>query len=567
MEGSLNLAALSEYDAVLDGYGQLFEDSLREKGQTQVEFCSATSSQALVQKFNEILSDLTLNQALQKQNKETLRRYLIFRDSILMQDFELQLLARLVNGFPAGNISVILLVNSTAAARSKLSAFGKNLLQWEVETRAGERRQLAQGWQDTISGAAMDEPVLDERLAGEQVPELNESDRLDWLDPSDPTPMKEADVSKILNMPKKTAWRVPSFGFTKPSSSRQDDSTSRESSTLPVVSSPAVFPATQAQDTLAQKNQLNETVLNSPAVYPPAEIPTQRPISVAAESSSSAMDTAAASVVATSESAHPVFLPPKRGLPWWPVILLLLASASASAYLYRETLLGQAQNWTKEWLKGTPAPATAADLAASQMHAQASDAIAAAQAQVDASAALAAASSASAAASAISVASQTQSNASQAVSAASTAAAVAPASASVAPPVSSVASVSVVAPVKTVASSEKPLPPSTKASSAGVDQNWLEQISPTEWVLQLAAFDSEDEAREYKNSERAYAKARILSPLKKGTHKHYFIVVMGPFDNKAEADKFLEKNPLYARGWLRSGKSVKAQFDQSKDGR
>jgi len=118
-EGSINLAVLSQHDLVLDFYGSLFEERLRAAGEQNIEFCTSTSSEQLVQTFNDILSELTLNQATEKEKKLAPRRFLLFRDSILMQEFELQLLARLVNGFPAGNISVILLINSAGNYRKK----------------------------------------------------------------------------------------------------------------------------------------------------------------------------------------------------------------------------------------------------------------------------------------------------------------------------------------------------------------------------------------------------------------------------------------------------------------
>ena len=181
-EGTMNLAVLSQHDMVLDFYGNLFDERLRAKGETDVEFCFTTNSETLVQKFNEILSDLTLNEALEKDKKTASRRYLIFRDSILMQDFELQLLARLVNGFPASNITVILLINSAGNYRGKLEAFGKNLLQWEVETKAGEPKQ-----------------PLDDWVA--QPPELSQDD--------------VAPASKLLNVAAKPSWRIPGFGNDK----------------------------------------------------------------------------------------------------------------------------------------------------------------------------------------------------------------------------------------------------------------------------------------------------------------------------------------------------------------
>jgi septal ring-binding cell division protein DamX len=114
-----------------------------------VEFCFSADSAKLVEMFNGILSELTVSQARDKQVKSAPKRYLIFRDIMAMQEFELQLLARLVNGFPASNINVVLLVNSSASHTSKLQTFGKNLLSWEVEGEPGQVKAEApepRGW-------------------------------------------------------------------------------------------------------------------------------------------------------------------------------------------------------------------------------------------------------------------------------------------------------------------------------------------------------------------------------------------------------------------------------------
>jgi hypothetical protein len=69
---------------------------------------------------------------------------MIFPDTQGIQDFELQLLARLVNGFPASNINLILLVNQPERSyEKKLSAFGKNLLQWVLESEEPTPDQAA----------------------------------------------------------------------------------------------------------------------------------------------------------------------------------------------------------------------------------------------------------------------------------------------------------------------------------------------------------------------------------------------------------------------------------------
>jgi len=220
-EGSINLAVLSEHDMMLDYYGNLFDERLRAKGNHHVEFCTATNSERLVQKFNEMLSELTLNQALDKDKKnDAPRRYLIFRDSILMQDSELQLLARLVNGFPAGNINVILLINSAADFRHKLTAFGKNLLEWEVETQDGEAKTPLTYWAADASKTqgTQIEPTLAPFLTAVSAP--------------------GADAKELLGTVTKTSWRVPGFG--KPAEDAPETAPVSNIPTLEVSREPAL---------------------------------------------------------------------------------------------------------------------------------------------------------------------------------------------------------------------------------------------------------------------------------------------------------------------------------------
>ena len=487
-EGNLNLAVLSDHDMVLDYYGNLFEQSLKAKGETQVEFCYSTNSEKLVQKFNEILSDLTLNQALEKEEKHAPRRYLLFRDSILMQEFELQLLARLVNGFPASNISIILLINSAGSYRNKLEAFGKNLLQWEVETKAGKPKQPLQDWVAK-----------------------------DMLDPTDPTPMNDAEVSKLLNIPTKTAWRVPSFGFSKATPAQTQPESDPLDSPAPSTPQPQIPQASQAPvlQPLPREPQWQANNLPDDFSAPPEDAPL-------------------------------IIDKPKRSFPWGLMLLVLLLSTAASGLMYQDFLLSEVESFKKYLLRGTPAKATAAEQSASDIAAAASEAMARAEAQM----------AASAAAQAASVASQAASSAAEPTSEAAPVAA-APASSVTSPPVSS-------APKSLDKSdkSEKSDKTKPKVSTSASDQDWVSQLPENGYVLQLAAFDTADEIQAFKRSQSAYGQTRIMSPLKKGSDKRYFILVAGPFPGKAQAEAFMATDPLFNKGWLRSSKSLKAQFER-----
>ncbi len=490
-EGTMNLAVLSQHDMVLDYYGNLFEERLRAKGETDVEFCFTTNSETLVQKFNDILSDLTLNEALEKEKKSVSRRFLIFRDSILMQDFELQLLARLVNGFPASNITVILLINSTGNYRSKLEAFGKNLLQWEVETKAGEAKQPLEDW-----------------VAETKEPELNDI----------------APASKLLNVQAKPSWRIPGFGNDKKE---------------PVME--AVAPVV-----VATTSVLPET--SNAAAIPTLQDAQREPALLGDDSTAHAMDQAAATNV---------FEKPQRSFPWGWVLLALLLSAAAFAYMHRDELNDEIEQFKKYLLRGTPAVAmTPEDVASAEAAAKAAAEAASAAAQAQ--------SQAQAASESQDVASATSASASEAAAKEVLSAATVPATNSAALPALSVASVPA-ASTPASASAPEPTPKEAKANRSKKtdnlsDEAWVKQLTDSSYVLQLSAADTEEDILKFKNSHPIYAKTRVMSAPKKDSKKHYFILVAGPFENKTDADTYVNSHPLLSKGWLRNAKSMRNQF-------
>jgi len=487
-EGSINLAVLSQHDLVLDFYGSLFEERLRAAGEQNIEFCTSTSSEQLVQTFNDILSELTLNQATEKEKKLAPRRFLLFRDSILMQEFELQLLARLVNGFPAGNISVILLINSAGSYHKKLEAFGKNLLQWEVETKAGEPKRVLSDWvADTPEAAPASEPPV--------------------LQPMSVQDSEEA--LKQLNMPKKTSWRIPGLGRkAQPSPAPAPASATVVSGPAPAPASTPTKPQEAAPVAAFDAQTPREPVLGAPVLGVPASV--------------------AASTAQATESD--VFKRSSRKPRWGIVLFVLLMSSAVFGFMYKDMLVEEAELFKKYLLRGTPA-------------APAPEPVASAPEPVASSAAPAASDVASGAMDM------------QAI----------PASGSmVAAPVASEPLVA--APAK---EPEKKEPPKKEAQTNAAqadkvsDADWVSQLPDEGFVLQLAAFDVEEEMLTFKRSYAAYASARVMQVRKKDTNKRYFILLAGPFETKPEADRFMKSSPLLAKGWLRSVKSVKAQLTKA----
>ena len=513
-EGSINLAVLSQHDLVLDFYGNLFEERLRAAGEQNIEFCTSTSSEQLVQTFNDILSELTLNQATEKEKKLAPRRFLLFRDSILMQEFELQLLARLVNGFPAGNISVILLINSAGNYHKKLEAFGKNLLQWEVETKAGEPKRVLSDWvADTPESAPTSEPPV--------------------LQPMSAQDSEEA--LKQLNMPKKTSWRIPGLGR----KAQPAPTPAPAPASVTVVSGPAPAPAStptkpqEAAPIAAFDAQTpREPVLGTPVLGVPASV--------------------AASTAQATEAD--VFKRSASKPRWGIVLFVLLMSSAVFGFMYKDMLVEEAELFKKYLLRGTPAaPAPAPTPVASAPEPVASGAAPAAS---------------DVASAAIDMQATPASGSMVAAPVASEALVAAPTKEVISKEKEAVSkeTTSKQAPAK---EAEKKEPPKKEAQTNAAqadkvsDADWVSQLPDDGFVLQLAAFDVEEEMLTFKRSHAAYASARVMQVRKKDTNKRYFILLAGPFETKPEADRFMKSSPLLAKGWLRSVKSVKAQLTKA----
>ncbi len=513
-EGSINLAVLSQHDLVLDFYGSLFEERLRAAGEQNIEFCTSTSSEQLVQTFNDILSELTLNQATEKEKKLAPRRFLLFRDSILMQEFELQLLARLVNGFPAGNISVILLINSAGNYRKKLEAFGKNLLQWEVETKAGEPKRVLSDWvADTPESAPTSEPPV--------------------LQPMSAQDSEEA--LKQLNMPKKTSWRIPGLGR----KAQPAPTPAPAPASVTVVSGPAPAPAStptkpqEAAPIAAFDAQTpREPVLGTPVLGVPASV--------------------AASTAQATEAD--VFKRSASKPRWGIVLFVLLMSSAVFGFMYKDMLVEEAELFKKYLLRGTPAaPAPAPAPVASTPEPVASSAAPAAS---------------DVASGAIDMQATPASGSMVAAPVASEALVAAPTKEVISKEKEAVSkeTTSKQAPAK---EADKKEPPKKEAQTNAAqadkvsDADWVSQLPDDGFVLQLAAFDVEEEMLTFKRSHAVYASARVMQVRKKDTNKRYFILLAGPFETKPEADRFMKSSPLLAKGWLRSVKSVKAQLTKA----
>jgi hypothetical protein len=125
---------VSDCDALLDHYGRMLADALRKSRELAVEVYFPNSTEAVLARFNRILADLTVAEAIKPDGSSAPQRLLLVYDGKGTGLKEIQLLARLVKDFPGANTRLVLLLQSQGEdADKKIEAFGKVALRWDVE--------------------------------------------------------------------------------------------------------------------------------------------------------------------------------------------------------------------------------------------------------------------------------------------------------------------------------------------------------------------------------------------------------------------------------------------------
>ena len=463
-EGRLNLAILGDDEVALTYYGRRIFQHLREQGEQHVELWTSADSEKLVDRFNEILSELTVDQAVDKGNKAAPKRFMIFPDTQAIQEFELQLLARLVNGFPASNINLILLVNNQTSYEKKLATFGKNLLQWVLESE-------------------------------------------------DPTPSKTQRIETREDFSASQKTTAPSV------------SGSGQTFTLP----PAPLPPLDMPDpdgAPTKASSLAATEANPELVDPIEPVMGEEVPSGTTLSGEELAKEWADSAAAAKRSTKIVAI----------LLVAILGSLATFGFLYQDMIREEAEA-LQDYLggkkptaqaKSEPAPAPAATVSMSSSNnrpePKSQDIVLSEKEEL--------------------------------VSPSEPPASPPPAAPE---PVPAPAPAVVEAKKKPEKSSEKP-PEIAADKAAGADDSvWVSKLDADTWVLQHGAFDSLAEARGFQTNSSLFKSAQVLFSQRKGG-KSFFIVVTGPYADKAVAETQMRQNPAMAKAWLRTSKSLKAQF-------
>jgi len=142
VQDNMSLCMVSSHDAILDHYGKLLVARLREAApHIGLEVCFPASAEALITRFNEVLQDYSIEDAMGAKFHNAPPKIWIVHDAGALPDNEIQLLARLVQHFPGANIRVVMLFNAASQKQKLLTAFGRRILNWEIEPPNAEQAQ------------------------------------------------------------------------------------------------------------------------------------------------------------------------------------------------------------------------------------------------------------------------------------------------------------------------------------------------------------------------------------------------------------------------------------------
>ena len=138
----MSLIVSSQHDAVLDHYGKILVERLRQSSpNTQVEIYFPAHPDVVLGRFNAMVAEHTFEQAMKASAGQPPSRIWLVHDAGALADNELQLLSRLVQSFPGARVRLLFLLGSRGQGRSVFDNFGRGMLRWDVEVPSTELAQ------------------------------------------------------------------------------------------------------------------------------------------------------------------------------------------------------------------------------------------------------------------------------------------------------------------------------------------------------------------------------------------------------------------------------------------
>lgn len=131
---AMNLLLVSERSSLVEHYGRLLVRRLRAHADLIVEVVFPTTTEILLGRFNQWLSEISLEKAQASPSPDAVTRVFVVHDAEAVAETELQVMSRLAADFPGLCVRVVLLMGNESEVSRRRGLLGRRVLQWTIET-------------------------------------------------------------------------------------------------------------------------------------------------------------------------------------------------------------------------------------------------------------------------------------------------------------------------------------------------------------------------------------------------------------------------------------------------
>jgi len=134
----------SDSNELIDHYGAAFVRRIKQKlPQTQLEVFLPRDTEAMLERFNQLLNTLSLDVATKQRVGLAPEKVWVVHDANAMGGHEIQLLTRLIQQFPGAGISVILMFTEGTSQGDAIANQNKQFIAWSLERPSAEQKLTA----------------------------------------------------------------------------------------------------------------------------------------------------------------------------------------------------------------------------------------------------------------------------------------------------------------------------------------------------------------------------------------------------------------------------------------
>ena len=134
----------SDSNELIDHYGASFVRRIKQKlPQTQLEVFLPRDTEAMLERFNQLLNTLSLDVATKQRVGLAPEKVWVVHDANAMGGHEIQLLTRLIQQFPGAGISVILMFTEGTSQGDAIANQNKQFIAWSLERPSAEQKLAA----------------------------------------------------------------------------------------------------------------------------------------------------------------------------------------------------------------------------------------------------------------------------------------------------------------------------------------------------------------------------------------------------------------------------------------